>query len=91
MRLIYTVYFASILPFPVEVPVAFSTHLTNDAIITNSPVIFDVVDLNIEDGYDEFTGILFTDKQLSQWMLGQVSPYLFTLLYLVELNETFPK
>ena len=84
MQLIYTVYFVSILPFPVEIPVAFSTRLTDDAIITDSPVIFDVVDLNIEDGYDEFTGILFTDKQLFQWMLAQVSPYLFTLLYLGE-------
>ena len=46
-----------------EVPVAFSTRLTEDIAIDDSPVIFDVVDLNIEDGYDEFSGILITNKQ----------------------------
>ena len=40
-----------------EVPVAFSTRLSEDRSINDSPVIFDVVDLNIGDGYDEFTGI----------------------------------
>ena len=37
-----------------EVPVAFSTRLTEDIGIDDSPVIFDVVDLNIEDGYDGY-------------------------------------
>ena len=40
-----------------EVQVAFSTRLTEDTIINDSPVIFGTVDLNIGDGYDEFTGI----------------------------------
>ena len=53
----------SLLPFSVEVPVAFSTHLTDDTSITDGPVIFDVVDLNIGDGYDEFTGNLITNIQ----------------------------
>ena len=52
-QLIDNRYFES---FSVEIPVAFSTRLTDDKIINDSPVIFDVVDLNIEDGYDEFTG-----------------------------------
>ena len=43
--------------FSVEVPVAFSTRLTENIGINDSPVIFDVVDLNIGDGYDEFTGM----------------------------------
>ena len=41
-----------------EVPVAFSTGMSEDTIINDSPVIFDVVALNIGDGYDEFTGKL---------------------------------
>ena len=48
--------------FLVELPVAFSTRLSDDTSINDSPVIFDVVDLNIEDGYDEFTGKKITDK-----------------------------
>ena len=52
----------SLLPFSVEVPVAFSTRLTDDTSINDSPVIFGVVDLNIGDGYDEFTGKLITNR-----------------------------
>ena len=43
-----------------EVPVALSTCLSEDTSINDSPVIFDVVDLNIADGYDEFTVKLIT-------------------------------
>ena len=67
LQLIYTVYFASIL---VEVPVAFSTRLTEDTGIDDSPVIFDVVDLNIEDGYDEFSGNFITNKQTRKLNFG---------------------
>ena len=35
---------------------AFSTRLHEDTITNDSPVIFGIVDLNIGDGYDEFTG-----------------------------------
>ena len=35
---------------------AFSTRLHEDTIINDGPVIFGTVDLNIGDGYDEFTG-----------------------------------
>ena len=44
---------------------AFSTRLTGDVVIDDSPVIFDVVDLNIGVGYDEFSGIFITDTQTS--------------------------
>ena len=39
-----------------DVSVAFSTRLHQDTTIDDSPVIFGTVDLNIGDGYDEFTG-----------------------------------
>ena len=42
-----------------EVPVAFSTRLHEDTSINDGAVIFGTVDLNIGDGYDEFTGIQF--------------------------------
>ena len=45
----------NLVPFSVEVPVAFSTLLTGDTSINDSPVIFGTVELNIGDGYDEFT------------------------------------
>ena len=48
--------------FLVEVPVAFSTRLTDDTSINDSPVIFGTVDLNIGDGYDEFTGKLIPNR-----------------------------
>ena len=51
--------------FSVEVPVAFSTRLHEDTITNDSPVIFGTVDLNIGDGYDEFTGNVFTNIRLS--------------------------
>ena len=35
---------------------AFSTRMSEDTSINDSPVIFGTVDLNIGDGYDEFTG-----------------------------------
>ena len=44
-----------------EVPVAFSTRLHEDTTTNDSPVIFGTVDLNIGDGYDEFTGNLIRD------------------------------
>ena len=52
--------------FLVEVPVAFSTRLTDDTSINESPVIFDVVDLNIGDGYDEFTGNLIFYRRITR-------------------------
>ena len=41
-----------------EVPVAFSTRLDGDTVIDDGAVIFGTVDLNIGDGYDEFSGTL---------------------------------
>ena len=58
VKFTYALY---LLPFSVEVPVAFSTRLTEDTIVNDSPVIVDVVDLNIGDGYDEFTGNSITN------------------------------
>ena len=55
-------YVLYLLHFSVEVPVAFSTRLTDDTIINDSPVIFGTVDLNIGDGYDEFTGKLTPNR-----------------------------
>ena len=37
---------------------AFSARLHENTIINDSPVIFGTVDLNIGNGYDEFTGLL---------------------------------
>ena len=37
---------------------AFSTRLHEDTTLSDSAVIFGTVDLNIGDGYDEFTGVL---------------------------------
>ena len=54
-------YVLYLLHFSVEVPVAFSTRLTDDTSINDSPVIFETVDLNIGDGYDEFTGNSITN------------------------------
>ena len=51
-----TIYWFYLLPLSVEVPVAFSTRLHEARSINDSPVIFGTVDLNIGDGYDEFTG-----------------------------------
>ena len=46
-----------------QVSAAFSTRLHEDTMLSDSAVIFGTVDLNIEDGYDEFTGsIPFTNK-----------------------------
>ena len=61
------------LPFSVESPVAFSTRLTADTIINDSPVRFDVVDLNIGDGYDQFTGKRTSCVNLSLNMSGKFS------------------
>ena len=57
----YLTYALSLAPFSVEVPVAFSTRLQGYTNIDDSPVIFEIVDLNIGDGYDEFTGNLIRD------------------------------
>ena len=35
---------------------SFSTRLHEDTTTSDSPVIFGTVDLNVGDGYDEFTG-----------------------------------
>ena len=43
-----------------SVSAAFSTRLDEDTELTDSPVIFGRVDLNIGDGYDEFTGKNFS-------------------------------
>ena len=36
---------------------AYSVRLHEDTILNDSPVIFGTVDLNVGDGYDEFTGL----------------------------------
>ena len=52
--------------FSVETRIAFSTRLTENVRINDNPLIFDVVDLNIGDGYNEFTGTLIKDKCASK-------------------------
>ena len=42
--------------FSDEDQVAFSARLRDDTNINDSPVVFDEVDLNVGDGYDEFSG-----------------------------------
>ena len=42
-----------------EVSAAFSTRLHEETTLSDSPVIFGTVDLNIGGGYDEFTGLIF--------------------------------
>ena len=41
-----------------DVSAAFSTRLHEETTLSDSPLIFGIVDLNIGDGYDEFTGVL---------------------------------
>ena len=38
---------------------AFSARLTEQTIINDSPVVFEQVDLNVGNGYDQFTGQSF--------------------------------
>ena len=55
--------------FSVRDPVAFSTRLDENTSINDSPVIFETVDLNIGDGYDEFTGKFVTNNSvMAQFM-----------------------
>ena len=35
---------------------AFSARLDEDTVLSDSPVVYGTVDLNVGDGYDEFTG-----------------------------------
>ena len=37
---------------------AFSVRLHEDTVLSDSPLVYETVDLNIGDGYDEFTGLL---------------------------------
>ena len=48
-----------------EVPVAFSTSLQEDTDTDDNTIIFGIVDLNIEDGYDELTGNLITSTSFT--------------------------
>ena len=50
--------------FSVRDPVAFSTRLDENTSLNDSPVIFETVDLNIGDGYDEFTGKRVTNNSV---------------------------
>ena len=43
-------------PYTIQVSAAFSVRLHEDTTLGDSAVIFETVDLNIGDGYDEFTG-----------------------------------
>ena len=42
-----------------QVSAAFSTILHQNTDLDDSPVVFGTVNLNIGDGYDEFTGLIF--------------------------------
>ena len=35
---------------------AFSVHVHEHTLLTDSPLVYEIVDLNIGDGYNEFTG-----------------------------------
>ena len=39
-----------------EVPVAFSARLSENTVADDDPVVFETVDLNVGEGYDEFSG-----------------------------------
>ena len=45
--------------------VAFSVRLTEDTSLDEAPLIFDMVDLNIGEGYDKFSGLLHAHKFLA--------------------------
>ena len=42
-----------------EVSAAFSTRLHEETTLSDGPVVFGTINLNIGDGYDEFTGLIF--------------------------------
>ena len=64
---------------------AFSVRLHENTVLTDSPCVYETVDVNIGDGYDEFTGKSDKNMELSGIFCGYLHQTFFQMTQIGEL------